>query len=146
MVRIPLFIPILVAILGIGCSTADADDKSDCANYKDAPGPSVLACNRVIKSGAFKGADLAGLYENLGSARAFMDDIDGAIEAYGQAVLADPTRVGSFFSRGYQWTRKGDYRRAISDYSEAIRLNPRHALALLRRATSTNDLANLNSR
>ncbi len=134
MVRIPLLISAMVAVLAIACSTANADDKSNCANYKDAPGPADLACSRLIKSGTFKGAELAGLYENLGSARAYKDDIDGAIEAFGQAVLADPTRVGSFFSRGYQWTRKGDYRRAISDYSEAIRLNPRHALALIRRA------------
>jgi tetratricopeptide (TPR) repeat protein len=143
MARILLLVSTLVAISGIACSTADADDKSDCANYKDAPGPAVVACGRLIKSGTFKGAELAGLYENLGSARAYKNDIDGAIEAYGQAVLADRTRVGSFFSRGYQWTRKGDYRRAISDYSEAIRLNPRHELALMRRADAYERLGEL---
>lgn len=134
MVRMPLLVPTLIAILGIACSTANADDKLDCANYKDAPDPAIVACDHLIKSGAFKGAELAGLYENLGSGRAYKDDIDGAIEAYSQAVLADPTRVGSFFGRGYQWARKGDFRRAIPDYNEAIRLNPRHALAMMRRA------------
>ena len=143
MVRIPLLISVLVAVLAIACSTAEADDKSDCANYKDAPGPADLACSRLIKSGTFKGAELAGLYENRGSARAYKDDIDGAIEDYGQAVLTDPTRVGSFFSRGYQWARKGNYRRAIPDYSEAIRLNPRHALALMRRADAYERLGEL---
>jgi Caspase domain/Tetratricopeptide repeat len=143
MVRIPVLVSALVAFLGIACSTANADDKSDCANYKNAADPAVVACNRLIKSGTFKGAELAGIYENLGSAHAYTSDIDGAIEAYGRAVTADPTRVGAFFSRGYQWSRKGDDRRAITDYNEAIRLNPRHALAMMRRADSYEKLGEL---
>lgn len=106
MVRVPLLVSALVAFLGIACSTANADDKSDCANYKEAADPAALACDRLIKSGTFKGAELAGIYESLGSARAYKGDIDGAIEAYSRAVIADPARVGAFFSRGSSGAEK----------------------------------------
>src|SRR5258705_5132973 len=42
----------------------------------------------------------------------------------------------AFFNRGLAYSRKGDTDRAIADYSEAIRLNPKHAKSYLGRGSA----------
>jgi Flp pilus assembly protein TadD len=41
----------------------------------------------------------------------------------------------AFNGRGYTYSRKGDYNHAMTDYDEAIRLDPNYAVALCNRGT-----------
>ena len=40
-----------------------------------------------------------------------------------------PNAATAYYNRGYSWFSKGVYDKAIADYSEAIRINPRLAVA-----------------
>ena len=41
----------------------------------------------------------------------------------------DSNSAKAYNNRGVAWDKKGDYDRAISDYSKAIELKPRYAIA-----------------
>ncbi|MBF0507239.1 MAG: tetratricopeptide repeat protein [Nitrospirae bacterium] len=45
----------------------------------------------------------------------------------------------SYYNRGIEWRDKGDYDKAIADYSEAIRRNPQYALAYNNRGIAWRD-------
>jgi tetratricopeptide (TPR) repeat protein len=47
------------------------------------------------------------------------------------------------YNRGNSWRAKGDYDRAIADYSEAIRLDPKHEDAYINRGTTWSDKGEL---
>src|SRR5215470_13293156 len=42
----------------------------------------------------------------------------------------------TFYNRGNAWQRKHDYDRALADYSEVIRLDPRFAMAYFNRGNA----------
>jgi tetratricopeptide (TPR) repeat protein len=52
----------------------------------------------------------------------------------GTESVAD--RADAFINRGNAYSGKGDLDRAIADFSEAIRLNPRHAVAFYNRGVA----------
>src|SRR5438477_9309474 len=66
-------------------------------------------------------------------------DFDGAIRLYTRAIesndLPHPDLFFAFNNRGNAHAAKGDYDRALADYGEALRLNPKYAGALRNRAT-----------
>jgi tetratricopeptide (TPR) repeat protein len=43
--------------------------------------------------------------------------------------LSQPDLATTFYYRGYEWRHKGEYDRAIADYTEAIRISPQYASA-----------------
>jgi tetratricopeptide (TPR) repeat protein/protein involved in polysaccharide export with SLBB domain len=51
--------------------------------------------------------------------------IDEAIRHFTQAITKKP-RATDYFGRGNAWSEKGDHDKAIADFSEAIRLDPKH--------------------
>jgi tetratricopeptide (TPR) repeat protein len=57
------------------------------------------------------------------------DLIDRAIGDYDTALRLDPTLAEIFNTRGELWRKKGDRRRALSDFAAAIKLNPDHSNA-----------------
>jgi tetratricopeptide (TPR) repeat protein len=63
----------------------------------------------------------------LGDARkdCFDKSGDPAIRACTQAILGDPKDVVSLVNRAFEYSQKGDYPRAVADYSKAIELEPR---------------------
>jgi tetratricopeptide (TPR) repeat protein len=56
-------------------------------------------------------------------------DLDGAIDAYTEAIRLDPRSTAGYLGRGLARGRKGQFVQAIADATEAIRLDPRHAPA-----------------
>jgi tetratricopeptide (TPR) repeat protein len=62
-------------------------------------------------------------------------DGDGAIAACGRMIALDPNDAVAFNNRGFAYVGKSDYDRAIADYSEAIRLDPKLTAAADAKAT-----------
>jgi len=52
-------------------------------------------------------------------------------------------RAKAYYNRGNAWRGKGEYDRAITDYSEAIRLNPKHTDAYYDRGVAWRDKGDL---
>ena len=50
-----------------------------------------------------------------------------AIVALGDAIQSDAEFVAAYHARAFVYAAKGDYGKAIADYTEAIRLNPNSA-------------------
>jgi len=61
----------------------------------------------------------------------------GGVNGFDPPMPGEPTDAAGFYDRGSQWYAKGDYDKAIKDFSEAIRLAPKSRLyprALMNRA------------
>jgi len=60
-------------------------------------------------------------------------------QAINAATLTKQPKLNTasdYFSRGYAWHQKQDYDRAISDYTEAIKLAPKYARAFINRGAA----------
>ena len=57
------------------------------------------------------------------------EEIDRAIGDYDTALRLDPALADVFNARGELWRKKGDRRRALTDFGAAIKLNPDHPAA-----------------
>ena len=68
------------------------------------------------------------------------DTTPAAIEACTSVIFLDPKNDGAFINRGIAYRRIGDLERALSDYNEAIRLNPLAADAFNNRGNAFQEL------
>ena len=103
-------------------SRAAADDAKICA--KDSGEIAIDACSRAIKSGRYKGHDLARQYLNRGVERRLKQDYDLALADYGEAARIDNKYADAFYNRCVIYNLKGDYDHALADCSQAIKLGP----------------------
>lgn len=72
-------------------------------------------------------------YFNRGFDKQENGDLQGAIDAYNQAIALNPNYPEAFNNRGNARDDLGDPHSAIEDYSEAIRLNPEYYTAYYNR-------------
>lgn len=93
----------------------------------------VAACKTVIDSGLAKGEELAELHVFNGKALRERRELDKALEALSAAITLKPT-PGAYSLRGTVHYDKGNWDRAISDYSDAIRLDTSNGEAFNNRA------------
>jgi tetratricopeptide (TPR) repeat protein len=107
---------------------APRDDFDTC--YRESGDRAIAACTRAIKSGRYKGRDLAILYSNRGSEWTDKEDYDAAMRDHNEAIRIDKNYGPAYSNRGNVWSARGEPDRAIEDYNEAIRINPRDAKAL----------------
>ena len=62
-----------------------------------------------------------------------MEDLDGALADFDEAVRLDPQDAVAFVNRGDVQDALGDFERAVANYNEAIRLDPQNAAAFFNR-------------
>jgi tetratricopeptide (TPR) repeat protein len=103
-------------------SRAAADDAKICA--KESGEIAIDACSRAIKSGRYKGRDLARQYMYRGVERRSKQDFDLALADYDEAVRIDKKYADAFYNRCVIFNLKEDYDRAVADCSQAVKLGP----------------------
>jgi tetratricopeptide (TPR) repeat protein len=101
---------------------AAADDARLCA--KESGDTAIEACSRAIKSGRYKGRDLAHQYLYRGVERGLKQEYDLALADYGEAAKIDKKYADAFYNRCVLFNLRKDYDSAISDCSQAIKLGP----------------------
>jgi tetratricopeptide (TPR) repeat protein len=112
----------LFLLAGTFESRAAADDSKTCA--KDSGEVAIEACSRAIKSGRYKGRDLARQYMYRGVEQGLKKDYDLALADYGEALRIDKNYADAFYNRCVLYNAKEDYDRALADCSQAIKLGP----------------------
>lgn len=99
----------------------------------DEPKRRLDSCTALIDYDIYEGADLASIYVELGRAQRATENDDAAIRSYSEAIRLKPSaRV--YNNRGIAHFGKGDWQRAIDDYTQAIRLDSRYGEAFNNRA------------
>ena len=98
------------------------DDAKLCA--KESGDTAIEACSRAIKSGHYKGRDLARQYLYRGVELGLKQDYDLALADYGEAAKIDKKYADAFYNRCVVLSLKKDYDAAIADCSQAIKLGP----------------------
>jgi tetratricopeptide (TPR) repeat protein len=112
--------PLLLA--GAFEGRAAADDSKICA--KESGEIAIEACSRAIKSGRYKGRDLARQYMYRGVEQGLKHDYDLALADYSEAVRIDKKYADAFYNRCVVYNLKEDYDRALADCSQAVKLGP----------------------
>lgn len=64
----------------------------------------------------------------------FQQSGDAAIRACTEAISQNPVDAVSYVNRAFEYLERGDFARAIADYSKALELDPRRADAYAGRA------------
>ena len=64
-------------------------------------------------------------YYTRGCAHAEMDELQEALEDFGQAIALDPDNIESLRNRASLYRDLGEPDKAVRDYDEIIRLEPR---------------------
>jgi tetratricopeptide (TPR) repeat protein len=112
--------PLLMA--GTFEGRAAADDSKICA--KESGEIAIEACSRAIKSGRYKGRDLARQYMYRGVERSLKKDYDLALADYGEALRIDNKYADAFYNRCVLYNAKEDYDRAVADCGQAVKFGP----------------------
>lgn len=101
---------------------AAADDARICA--KESGELAIDACSRAIKSGRYRGHDLARQYLYRGVERRSKQDFDLALADFADAAQIDNKYADAFYNRCVIYNFKGDYDHAIAECSQAVKLGP----------------------
>lgn len=118
------FFAVVMTAAGLA-APASAEKQWKCTGNADIPWSKQIAeCTGAIKSGTFKGKELAWAYFNRGNANIRTGRYDNAIADYSEALKLDPSDADIYNNRGNAFRRKGQHDRAIADYNEAIKLAP----------------------
>jgi Tfp pilus assembly protein PilF len=109
-------------LVGILESRAAPDDAKACA--KESGEIAIDACSRAIKSGRYKGRDLARQYLYRGVEQGLKQEYDLALADYGEAAKIDKKYADAFYNRCVIFNLKKQYDQAVADCGQAIKLGP----------------------
>jgi tetratricopeptide (TPR) repeat protein len=107
-------------LTGGSVSLAAADDAKICA--EESGDVAIAACTRAIKSGKYRGHQLAIKFLNRGVEWKLKKEYDRAMADYAEAVRLDANYADAFYDRCIIDNIKEDYDRALSECSRAIKI------------------------
>ncbi len=101
-----------------------SQDVTNCVDRDRKFDPDVVigGCTTVIRSGEYKGKNLAWALNNRGTVYHAKGENDLAIKDYTEAVRLNPEYTSGYYNRGNSLVRKKEYDRAIADYNKALSL------------------------
>jgi tetratricopeptide (TPR) repeat protein len=111
-----------LVLIGMSERPAAADDAKTCA-YQSGD-VAIAACTRAIKSGKYKGYEVAIKYLNRGAEWKIKKDYDRAFADYNEAIRLSATYAEAFYNRCIVYRIKEDYDHALADCNQAIKLGP----------------------
>lgn len=83
---------------------------------------------------------------NRGTMRSYQEDLDGAILDYDRVLELDSDFIGAYMNRGTSYYAKGEFRKALDDFSEVVNRDPYFDnLIYFNRSGVYNELAQYNS-
>jgi lipoprotein NlpI len=130
--RMSIAIASSLFLLAFAAPCAAADDREACSS--ETGKTAIDACGRAIKSGRYRGAQLAELYEMRGLLYRNGGDYNRAIDDFTQAIRLVPQSAEYRKDRATAYNGRGDYDRADDDYSRASELDPDDAAAVVGRS------------
>jgi tetratricopeptide (TPR) repeat protein len=89
-----------------------------------------------LDTGGRTTAKMSGLFQELCDVAMVLRDTSLAAAFANEVIRLDPNNAAACYRRGGAYFHKGDYDRAIADYSEAIRLDPNYTWAYNDRGTA----------
>jgi Tfp pilus assembly protein PilF len=118
----------IVAVLSLGLRVAAAEDIDICKR-SNSPTLAIAACDRMIATLSAGDARLVVVFANRGLQHLNIDLWDDAIRDFDRALSIGGPKAFLLALRGVAWSRKKDFDRAIADYNQALRLNPKDLAA-----------------
>lgn len=118
-------------ILGRPAGAEEPDMVKYCVNAQRIVGPDVAikACTDAIRSGRWKGKELAWAYGNRCWALTHKKEDQAAIDDCNMALSLKPDLAFAYLNRGNAYYDLGDYNQAAEDYRAALRLEPSNTMA-----------------
>ena len=115
-----------LVVLSVPAVAASEQDKKNCVISSDDSDKAIPACTAIIEDKKTKTKARAIAYLTRGSQFRWKQNADRAITDFGEAIRLDPTSDDyshQYYSgRADAYKLKGDYERAIADYTASIRL------------------------
>ncbi|MDQ7017895.1 MAG: tetratricopeptide repeat protein [Robiginitomaculum sp.] len=86
---------------------------------------SINACNRAIDDDTLTKKDRAATYVNRGIVRAYLEDYDGALADYAEALKLSPDLAEAFANRGGALIKLERFDSALEALNKALALSPK---------------------
>jgi tetratricopeptide (TPR) repeat protein len=118
-------------------------DKSADTCFTQQGEAAIAACTHAIRSGRFRGDDLATIYDNRAIELRQRGDYDEAIADYSEALRIDGELTGAYTGRGLAYEGKAEVDKAKADYLRALTVGPKYDDGQWAQATARQRLAAL---
>ncbi len=115
-----------------GSGDAEARNWELCRNEGDAIplARAIAGCTALIDSGSLNRDDLVTALFNRGGFRITAGDAAGAVGDFDRTIALNPQEGGLYAGRAMAFARLGDFRRALAESREAVRLAPEEPFVL----------------
>jgi len=108
-------------------------DKENCGSVMLEDREAIAACDRAIKSGKYKGRELADLYHTRGLSHGSNGRPELGNADFNAAIRADPSYAPAYAERGDDYLHARKFDLAIKDFNEALRLGGEDTTVLFSR-------------
>ncbi|MBY0531114.1 MAG: tetratricopeptide repeat protein [Xanthobacteraceae bacterium] len=121
------------------CFSTHSDDYKNPGYYDIG----LAACDRFIKSGRYRGAQLMPYVRQRADWLRRKGELDAALRDFEWAIELDPSDVENYDFRGDIFVERGEFQRAIDDYNRSIRINPNYSPAYYARGQAYEKLGRI---
>jgi tetratricopeptide (TPR) repeat protein len=140
---VPTFLAAAALVAFAAAIATVRTDKSADTCFTQQGEAAIAACTHAIRSGRFRGDDLATIYDNRAIELRQRGDYDEAIADYSEALRIDGELTGAYTGRGLAYEGKAEVDKAKADYLRALTVGPKYDDGQWAQATARQRLAAL---